>query len=119
MKGKAFKFEGDVVLIALVVFLALFGVLMVYSSSNYSALADYNDKFYFAKKQALGFVAGLVVMAAMCMYPHGKLKKLKWISLAVSLALLGLVFIPGLGKESYGADRWIILGPLTIQPSEI
>lgn len=37
----------------------------------------------------------------------------------MSLALLAAVFVPGLGVENYGATRWIGLGPITIQPSEI
>jgi cell division protein FtsW len=119
MNHKFLKVKGEILLLVLVVFLALFGVVMVYSSSNYSALADYGDKFFFAKKQLLGFFVGLIGMISMCFYSHHKLAKIKWISLAVSLILLAVVFIPGLGKESYGADRWIIIGPITIQPSEI
>jgi len=111
--------EGDFVLLALIVFLAFFGVVMVYSSSNYSALADYGDKFYFARKQFFGVLTGIAVMIGMCFFPYQNLKKIKWISLIVSLVLLALVFVPGLGKESYGADRWIIVGPITVQPSEI
>ena len=118
-KANAKNAKGDIVLLVLIVFLACFGVVMVYSSSNYSALADYGDKFYFARKQFFGVLTGIAVMIGMCFFPYQNLKKIKWISLIVSLVLLALVFVPGLGKESYGADRWIIVGPITVQPSEI
>jgi len=118
-KANAKNAKGDIILLALIVFLAFFGVVMVYSSSNYSALADYGDKFYFARKQFFGVLTGIAVMIGMCFFPYQNLKKIKWISLIVSLVLLALVFVPGLGKESYGADRWIIVGPITVQPSEI
>ena len=52
-------------------------------------------------------------------FPYQKLAKLKWPALIVSLALLALVFVPGVGWANYGATRWIRLGPVTIQPSEI
>lgn len=58
-------------------------------------------------------------MAAASLFPYRKLLKLKWPALIISLVLLAAVFIPGVGRESYGATRWIGLGPITIQPSEI
>jgi len=119
MDNKILKAKGDITLLILVVLLAVFGVVMVYSSSNYSALADYGDKFFFAKKQLVGFLVGIIGLIGMCYFPYQKFIKLKWISLALSLILLALVFIPGLGKASYGANRWIVVGSITIQPSEI
>lgn len=110
---------GVVALPILVVLVAAFGVLMVYSASYYAAEKQFGDAFYFMKKQLVGFILGVVAMLAAGFFPYRNLKKLKWPALIVSLALLAVVFIPGLGVENYGATRWIGLGPITIQPSEI
>ena len=111
--------RGVVALPILVVLVAAFGVLMVYSASYYAAEKQFDDAFYFMKKQLVGFILGVVAMLAAGFFPYRSLKKLKWPALIVSLALLAAVFIPGLGVENYGATRWIGLGPITIQPSEI
>lgn len=110
---------GIVALPILVVLVAAFGVLMVYSASYYAAEKQFGDAFYFMKKQLVGFILGIVAMLAAGFFPYRNLKKLKWPALIVSLALLAAVFIPGLGVENYGATRWIGLGSITIQPSEI
>ena len=110
---------GVVALPILVVLVAAFGVLMVYSASYYAAEKQFGDVFYFMKKQFVGFILGVVAMLAAGFFPYRSLKKLKWPALIVSLALLAAVFIPGLGVENYGATRWIGLGSITIQPSEI
>lgn len=111
--------RGIVALLILVVLVAAFGVLMVYSASYYAAEKQFGDAFYFMKKQLVGFILGVVAMLAAGFFPYRNLKKLKWPALIVSLALLAAVFIPGLGVENYGATRWIGLGSITIQPSEI
>ncbi len=110
---------GAVIIPVLTVLIAAFGVLMVYSASFYTAQTQYDDAFYFMKKQLLGFVLGIAAMFAAAFFPYKNLKKLKWPALIVSPVLLAAVFIPGLGVENYGATRWIGLGPITIQPSEI
>ena len=110
---------GVVALPILVVLVAAFGVLMVYSASYYAAEKQFDDAFYFMKKQFVGFILGIVAMLTVGFFPYRSLKKLKWPALIVSLALLAAVFIPGLGVENYGATRWIGLGSITIQPSEI
>lgn len=103
----------------LTVLLAAFGVVMVHSAGWYTAQAQYGDAFYFLKKQLIGFVLGIAAMLAAGFFPYHRLKKLKWPALILSLVLLALVFVPGLGVENYGATRWIGIGPITIQPSEI
>lgn len=110
---------GTIAIPILVVLISSFGVLMVYSASYYTAETQYGDAFYFMKKQVIGFILGVLAMLGAGFFPYKRLLKLKWPALAVSLILLVLVFIPGLGVENYGATRWIGIGPITIQPSEI
>ncbi len=113
------KNRGDLLIIILPVAFALFGLVTVYSASSYSAQKDFGDAFYYVKKQAVGVLLGLVCMIFTANFSYQKYKKLGLIAVTVSAGLLALVFIPGIGVESYGAKRWIGIGPVTFQPSEI
>lgn len=113
------KIHGDYFLIVAVVLLAMIGMVFIYSASNYSALATYKDAYYFVKKQAIGVALGSVVMVLTCIFDYNKLKKFNIIIAIISLVLLCLVFVPGIGVENYGAKRWLGFGGVTIQPSEI
>ena len=111
--------KGDLFFLAAVLLLAGWGVVCVYAASSYNAEVQYGDEFYFFKKQLIGFVLGTAAMAGVSFIPYERLKKIGIPALVVSLALLALVFIPGLGRSNYGATRWIGIGPITIQPSEL
>ncbi len=111
--------RGDLLFLFAVVLLAALGLVFVYSASSYNAEVQYGDKFFFFKKQLVGFVIGLVCMVAVSFLPYEKLQKAGIPALILSLVLLALVFVPGLGKSNYGATRWIGFGSFTIQPSEI
>lgn len=114
-KGK----PGDIPLLVAVAAMACFGIVMVYSASNYTAEVQYGDAFYFVKKQVIGVVLGLAGLVLLTRLEPAKLKKIKWTALIVPLVLLALVFVPGIGKSNYGATRWIGFGSFTIQPSEL
>ena len=118
---KTNKPKGDIWIIALTLILASFGVLAVYSASSYVAKTQYNDKFYFVKKQALGVVFGAVFAWLCARFDYKKLqgKKVRHVALIVPIILLALVFVPGIGKSNYGATRWIGVGGFTLQPSEL
>ena len=62
--------KGDYLLIIAVILLACIGTVFIYSASNYSATATYGDEFYFVKKQVIGIVVGLVVMALAMFFPY-------------------------------------------------
>ena len=113
--------KGDVSILIVTAMLALFGVVMVYSASSYNAETQYGDQFFFMKKQLLGFAIGLPMMLFTARVNPQWLrgKKVRWVFLLVPALLLALVFVPGVGKTSYGATRWIAVGPITIQPSEL
>ena len=113
------KDKTDFVLVALVIFVVAFGVLMVHSASCAGAEITYGDAFFFTKKQIIGAIVGLWGLIVFSLINYNALQKLKWPIIIVSLVLLGLVFLPGIGVENYGAKRWLSLGFTTIQPSEI
>ncbi len=97
-------------------FLLFGGLIMVYSASSVADLAQQQDSMYHLKRQALGALGGLVLMAVAMLVDY---RRARWASIAVyggSLIGLGLVFFMGVGK--WGATRWIDMGFFTIQPSE-
>lgn len=111
--------KNSVIIFCCTLFLVIFGCVMVYSASKYSATVNYNDQFFYLKKQILGVIIGLVGLI-ICSFINNKIyKKFYWVFYVVGLIFLAIVFIPGLSKTSYGATRWISLGSFTIQPSEI
>lgn len=110
---------GDVYLLVFVSLLAAVGMVFIYSASNYSSSAQKNDAFYYVKKQGVGVVIGFIAMILASKFDYLKLKKVNVPLMAVTIVALALVFVPGVGVESYGAKRWIGVGSLTFQPSEI
>lgn len=104
---------------AIVLGLTAFGAVMVYSASSYSAAYHYNNEYFFLYKQLFGIVIGLALMIGLSFFDYHKLKKFKWLFVIVTIILLALVFIPGIGTESYGAKRWLSLFGFSIQPSEV
>ena len=110
---------GDLPFLAAVLLLAVYGVVFVYSASSYNAAVQYGDSFYFVKKQIAGLVLGIAGMIGISFVDFEKLRKAGLPALILSLVLLALVFVPGVGKSNYGATRWIGFGSFTIQPSEL
>ena len=103
----------------LVLLLAGFGCLMVYSASCYSAEYHFGNEYFFLFKQIFGVVVGTMLMFILAFFDYHKLSKLVWLIYAGTIVLLILVFIPGIGTSSYGASRWISILGFSIQPSEI
>ena len=114
------KCKIDAIIIYIVVIaLAAFGCLMVYSASFYSAKYHYGNGEFFLFKQIIGAVLGVAGMVFFTFFDYHKLAKYKWWIVGLTFVMLGLVFVPGLGVESYGAKRWISILGFSIQPSEI
>ena len=109
----------DIPLFVVAFILVVFGIIMVYSASSYSAAYHQGNQYYFMNKQIIGAIAGFAAFIGFCFLDYKKLYKFRWAALIASYILLGLVFIPGLGLEVYGARRWIRLPFFTLQPSEI
>ncbi len=111
--------RGDVLFLAAVLALAAYGVVCVWSASCYNAQVQYGDGTFFFRKQLVGFCIGAAAMVGVSFADYRKLRRLALPALLVSILLLALVFVPGLGKSNYGATRWIGFGAFTVQPSEI
>jgi cell division protein FtsW len=94
------------------------GMAMIFTSSTLIAQSQYNDAYFFVKRQGMYVLLGLGVffMGRSINYHHYR----RWVYhiLLLSLISLILVFLPGIGGKVRGAARWLRLGPLTLQPSE-
>ena len=116
------KHSYDYTLLVMTIVLVLFGVVMVFSASFYSAenssSTGYNGYFYFWK-QIMGVAIGLVAMVACMLIDYHVLIKLRFVFIIGALLLMGLVFVPGIGIERNGSHRWINLGFMELQPVEV
>ena len=119
-KNDAKKFDGTTIFVFLIVFaLVAFGCLMVYSASFYTAVVRYGNEYFFLFKQLLGVGLGIFAMIFFTFFDYHLLKRFRYIILAVCVVLLILVFVPGFGVQSYGANRWVNFFGISIQPSEL
>ena len=107
----------DAFFLITVLILATFGTVMVFSSGYAYAEVRYGDPLHFVKRQSLWLVIGIIVMLLASTVPSRIYKKITFPLYALTLLLLVLVLIFGFAGN--GAQRWIAIGPLTIQPSEI
>ncbi len=104
-------------LFAVVAALLVIGVTATISASSAVAIDQQSDSFYFFKKQLIGIGLGVVAMAVASRVPYLTYKKL---AVPIFLVTIGLLLVTLLfGTGAGGAQRWIAIGPITIQASEI
>jgi cell division protein FtsW len=100
-----------------VILLVMIGLLLVFTSSSYYALYEQGNLYFFIKKQAIWAGIGLCFMSFFARVDYHFLRKLTW---PLAIGTFGLlVLVLAIGKEINGAKRWIEVGGLSIQPSEI
>jgi rod shape determining protein RodA len=106
----------DIVLAVATVFVAIVGVVMVYTATRGSLLAQGEDPKSYLKKQALYVVLGVVAMVAVALFDYRRLEPIAMVLYgAIVLALLGVFVV---GSSAQGAARWFSVGPIQLQPSE-
>ena len=109
----------DPVLLGVVLVLTMFGVVMVYSASAVYAGARLGDANWFFRRQAIGALIGVAALVVVLKLGPRRLEALALPLLFISLALLLLLHLPGIGHSAGGARRWIRIGAVTFQPSEL
>lgn len=100
------------------VLLSVLGLVFIYSASCYSAKVQTGDAFRYVKTQAIALFVGTMLALVLSNAKSHSLKRVSVPLYLLGLALLGMVFLPVIGVESYGAKRWLNLGFFTVQPSE-
>ena len=108
----------DSVLAAVVIALIGFGVVMVYSASAIEATVRHHDAQFFLKRQAAYAFVALVGMWITSRIDYRRLRPLTY-PLLLSVTGMLVLTIVGFGRRAGNADRWLSLGPINVQPSEI
>ncbi len=107
----------DTLLLLAVLALSIFGTMTVFSAGYAYAAARYDDSAFFIKRQTVFLIIGIICMLMISRVSVHFIEKITPILYFVTIALLILVL--AIGFVGNGAKRWISLGPITIQPSEI
>jgi cell division protein FtsW len=116
-KRTASYFDYNMLFILIV--LIGFGLVMLYSSSSYTATNKFGDSAYYLKHQLFAMILGLFPMAVLIAFDYRIWKKCGLLAYFVAFALCIAVFIPGIGVERNGSSRWIKIGnSIQFQPSE-
>jgi cell division protein FtsW len=112
-------FAWDYATLGLTAALLLVGIVMVTSASMSIAARDLGDPFYFLERQFIFAMAGLLFAGLMTRVPTALWDRYSLALLLFGLLLLVLVLIPGLGARVNGARRWLRIGILNFQVSEL
>ena len=105
-------------LLAILILLGI-GLLMIASAGVVYGMTRFNDAYYFFKQQLFGLSIGLLFLFLFQRVDYHVWRRFVAPIFFVALGLLVLVFIPGFGTKVYGAARWVELGPISFQPSEV
>ena len=103
----------------LTVLLMIFSVYIIYDASSIWAQYKYNDSFYYLKRQIIYVILGFIILFFSRKINISFLKKYSFIFLLITLFLLILVVIPGVGINKGGSSSWLGFSFLSFQPSEI
>ena len=120
--AKIFSFsrKPDYFLFTVFFVLVIFGLVILDSASSSIGKAKFNDTYYYLKRQILyGVLPGILGFLIAYFFPYQKYKKLALFFLLINIFLLVLVKFSPLGVSAGGASRWLRLGPISFQPSEL
>ena len=99
--------------------LTVLGLVMVLSASSVESYADGDSAYALFVQQAMYAVLGAVLFYVALRVPMRVVRKVAFPAFVVSVVALVMVLIPGIGVEAQGARRWLMLGPVSVQPSEV
>jgi cell division protein FtsW len=117
--GPEFRGLPNKAIVTLVLTLVGFGLMAVYSASAPEALEKFQDSTVYLRKQAIAAVLGLFLMFTLSKQDYRKLRKHAWPFALISFFLLMLTLVPKFAVTEMGSARWLVLGPLRFQPSEL
>ena len=107
----------DYALLFVILFLVIFGLVMIYSTSSFTAESKTGTPFYYLQRQGIFAIIGILAMLMISNMDYHKLKSLTLLAMYGTLFLLVFVLIAG--TQVNGSTRWIKIGPIQFQPSEI
>lgn len=120
------KHAPDFVLLVATLLLLLVGIVMVYSASEYvsrnatrTAENPEGYNYYVVRRQLVWVLIGLAIMYIASKVNYHSYMRLAKLGYILTVIMLIMVRIPGLGQARYGAYRWLGIGPIVFQPSEL
>ena len=116
-KPKQKRFDTAFLIIILI--LLAYGVIMVFSASYPAALQKTGNSLHFISQHVLYVAVGIAAMLLISRIDYRLYRRFAYIIFGIALILLILVAIPGVGRVLNNARRWIYIGPIGFQPSEI
>ena len=99
--------------------MSLIGLVFIFEASAVNSSRVFGDSLHYLKSQGAWIFLGLFVVAIFSFIDYKKLYFLSFISLILTIILLVIVLIPGVGSKVGGARRWIDLGFFSVQPTEL
>jgi cell division protein FtsW len=99
--------------------MSLIGLVFIFEASAVNSSRVFGDSLHYLKSQGVWIFLGLFVIAIFSFIDYKKLYFLSFISLILTIILLVIVLIPGVGSKVGGARRWIDLGLFSVQPTEL
>ncbi len=109
----------DITFLALVLILLTTGLVMLFSASYAFSYEQYGNSYKFISRQALFAAVGVAVMLIISKIDYRFWRKFAWVLYIVSIALLAVVKILPPMLKGKDVKRWIVIGPINFQPSEI
>ena len=106
-------------LITIVLALLSLGIVMLASSSSVKGSTELHDPLFFFKRQVIWLFMSIVVAAIVVRFDYHWWQKFALPLAVTAVILLVLVFIPPFGHKAGGSNRWLRLGPFSLQPSEV
>lgn len=113
------RLEIDWTLLGLVMTLASFGVLMVASASMSLSESYYGSPWHIVQKHCLFLALGVAAALVFAMVPSQLWQRYGWVLILLTFIVLVMVLIPGLGRRVNGSQRWLAVGPISAQGSEL
>lgn len=110
---------GQVLLASVVAVLCVIGLVMVLSASSVLALREGGSSWLYFRKQVMWVAGGTLALVLAARIDYRVLRRLGGPLLGLSIVLLIVVLVPGVGVEAGGSTRWLSLGPMRMQPSEL
>ena len=111
--------KQNIALLSVVFILIGIGIIMVFNTAAMVAILRFNNPLYFLARHLILAFIGLIFMFISMNIRYEMLKKLGKPFLIITVILLIMVYFPNIGRAAGGARRWIRIGPLSMQPSEL
>lgn len=111
--------QCDAILLLTALYLLGLGLVMVASASIEIADTNYSNPFYFSARHLVYLIMGILMALVVSLVPLHSWFKSGFSLLLIGILLLILVLVPGIGREVNGSFRWMGIGPISVQPSEL